>query len=105
MSRTRVVVGLVGAATAAALTAPSLAGSTPRLHFAAPVKLTVDRYFGGYEPGLVVDHYGNVVVTAHKQNHGDGISPDSNDPEKLRSASWVWQSGDGGRHFSDMPGL
>jgi hypothetical protein len=104
--RGRLVVGIVGAASAAALTAPGLAATShhAQVSFSKPIKLTINKYFGGYEPGLVTDRYGNVIVTAHKQNHGDGISPDGNSPESIRSASWVWRSSDG-RHFTDMPGL
>jgi len=88
------VVLLPGAARAA--TAPPL--------YTSPVKLTQDSTFGGYEPGLVVDRYGNIVVTAHKQNHGDAISPDTG-ALPVRAQSWIWMSSDGGQTFPDMPGL
>jgi hypothetical protein len=85
--------GAPGAATAAA----------PK--FSKPQKLTVDANVGGYEPGVVVDKYGNIVVTAHKQNHSLVLSPDSRSATKVRSMSWIWWSKDNGKTFKDMPGL
>jgi hypothetical protein len=90
------------AAAALALTAPGAGASGPK--FGAPVLLTTDANAGGYEPGIVVDRYGNIVVTAHKQNHTLVVSPDSNSPTKTRSMSWVWWSKDSGKTFRDMPG-
>jgi hypothetical protein len=87
----------------AALAAPGSAGAAvPR--FTKPLLLTVDPGTGGYEPGIVVDKFGNVVVTAHKANHSLVVSPDKNSPTATRSMSWVWWSGNGGKTFKDMPG-
>jgi hypothetical protein len=72
--------------------------------FGAPVLLTTDKYAGGYEPGLTIDRFNNVVVTAHKQNHTLVVSPDSRGTVPVRSQSWLWTSKDG-KTFSDMPGL
>ena len=83
-----------------ALASPS-PGTPPR--FGKPVLLTIDKYFGGYEPGLTVDRFNNVVVTAHKQNHGDAVSPDSRATAHARAQSWLWTSKDG-KTFTDLPG-
>lgn len=97
---------LVPLAATVGLVAPGQAvAATTSITFDAPVKLTsVDANFGGYEPGLVVDRFGNIVVTAHKQNHGDAISPDSG-TLPVRAQSWLWMSSDGGKTFPDIPGL
>lgn len=90
-------------AAVAALAAPGPAtAATPK--FGKPVLLTTDANAGGYEPGIVVDKYGNIVVTAHKQNHTLVLSPDSRSATATRSMSWVWWSKDNGRTFADMPG-
>jgi hypothetical protein len=73
------------------------------LRFGAPVKLTRFSSCGGYEPGVLVDRYGNVVVTAHKQNHCDGAAADPQGEVPARAMSWLWLSTDG-KHFRDMPG-
>lgn len=86
-------VGGQGAATAAA----------PK--FGKPVLLTIDDHVGGYEPGVIVDKFGNVVVTAHKQNHSLVLSPDSRSATKARSMSWIWWSKDNGKSFQNMPGM
>jgi len=83
-----------------ALAAPAPAG--PR--FSEPVLLTVDKYTGGYEPGIAVDKFSNVYVTAHKQNHSLVLSPDSRSTTKVRSQSWLWTSKDG-KTFTDPAGL
>ena len=73
--------------------------------FDPPVKLTQFAACGGYEPGVMVDTYGNIVVTAHKQNHCDGAAVDpQGSPVPARGESWLWTSTDG-VHFTDMPGL
>ena len=72
--------------------------------FSAPVLLTTDKGAGGYEPGVVVDKFNNVFVTAHKQNHTLVVSPDARSTTKVRSQSWLWTSKDG-KTFTDMPGL
>lgn len=104
MRRTATTLGL------AALGLLALPGATPAaaqgtLGFDPPVKLTQFAACGGYEPGVMVDTFGNVVVTAHKQNHCDGAAVDpQGSPIPARGESWVWTSSDG-VHFSDMPGL
>src|SRR5947207_7935795 len=72
--------------------------------FAPAVQLTTDAVCGGYEPGIVVDRFNNVVVTAHKDNHCLALSTDPNGALPVRSQSWVWTSADGVQ-FTDMPGL
>jgi hypothetical protein len=89
---------------ALSLLVPSHAGAATLIPFTPPLKLTLDTNFGGYEPGLVIDHFGNIVVTAHKQNHGDAISPDSG-ALPIRAQSWIWMSSDGGKTFPNIPGL
>lgn len=102
MKRTFAVVGALSAL-AVALTAPTSAAPTgPR--FGAPVLLTTDEAFGGYEPSIVVDRWNNVVVTAHKQNHNLVVSPDSRAPTMTRNMSWIWTSRDS-KTFTNMPGL
>ncbi len=71
--------------------------------FGPPVKVTPSLGFG-YEPAVYTDHYGNVYVTAHKENWQLAIAPDVNSPTYTRSMSWAWYSTDG-IHFGDLPGL
>src|SRR5439155_24796310 len=105
MNRTskRVAAALVAVA-ATALVAVSAAHSAGGTSFNAPVKVTPDLGFG-YEPATVVDGYGNIFVTAHKENWQLALAPDANSPTYTRSMSWVWTSGDGGKTFVDPPGL
>jgi hypothetical protein len=85
-----------GAATsAAATTAPA---------FGTPVRLPTFKSCGGYEPGLALDKFGNIFVTAHKQNHCDAVADDPSAPDGVRAQSWLWTSTDG-VNFEDMPGL
>ena len=101
----RTVIALACSTSLAALGLSALAAPAPAgPKFSKPVLLTVDKYFGGYEPSVTVDRFNNVYVTAHKQNHGLVISPDSRSTLGARSQSWLWTSKDG-RTFSDMPGL
>lgn len=101
----KVLLASTSLALLAGLTVPSLGAKpspgTPR--FGKPVLLTIDKYFGGYEPSIVVDKFQNVIVTAHKQNHGDAVSPDSRATAKARTQSWIWYSADH-KKFHDMPG-
>lgn len=100
----RCLLSLMAASSAVMVSlAPAGSASSPGLGFSAPVRLTAAP-FGGYEPGIKIDRYGNVFVTAHKQNFIDAASPDPNAPTRLRSASWLWTSSDG-VHFHDLPGL
>ncbi len=105
----KAVVALTSAAALSAMTLTATTGTAAVSKSAgpawgAPVLLTVDKYFGGYEPGIVVDRFNNVFVTAHKQNHSLVVSPDSRSATKVRSQSWLWTSKDG-KTFTDMPGL
>src|SRR5437899_1666163 len=59
----------------------------------------------GYEPAVVVDSYGNIFATAHKENWQLVLGPDPNSPTYSRSMSWAWTSVDGGLSFTDLPGL
>lgn len=74
------------------------------ISFDKPVQLTTDPVCGGYEPGMTVDHFGNIVVTAHKDNHCLALSTDPSGALPVRSQSWLWTSKDG-VSFTDMPGL
>ncbi|MCU1454293.1 MAG: hypothetical protein JWN46_2439 [Acidimicrobiales bacterium] len=96
------LVAVAGAATAvlSGVLAPTTAGSATA--FGPPVHLTTDAVCGGYEPGLIVDRFNNVVVTAHKDNHCLAAGTDPNGT--VRSQSWLWTSSNG-RTFGDMPGL
>jgi hypothetical protein len=88
---------------AAALAAPALlaAPSTAAtLRFGDPVLLTQPN-LGGFEPGIQVDRFNNVYVTAHKQRHINVISPDPQTPTGVRTASFVWTSADG-VHFREL---
>jgi len=84
-------------------------GSLPRTSLAAtsfkpPVQVTP--YPGkGYEPGIVVDRFGNIFATAHKENWQLVAAPDTNSPTYTRSMSWDWVSVDGGLTFQDIPGF
>jgi hypothetical protein len=90
------------AATAAALL-PAL-GASASGGFNPPVKVTPPGGHG-YEPAVYDDHFGNIYVTAHKENWQLALSPDPNSPTFTRSMSWAWASSDGGRSFQDLPGL
>src|ERR671931_143596 len=74
------------------------------LHFGTPVRLPTYLSCGGYEPGIAIDKFGNIFVTAHKQNHCLALAPDPMAPAGVRAQSWLWTSSDG-VNFSEMPGL
>jgi hypothetical protein len=94
-------VTLAVAVVALVAAAATHAGATS---FGPPVKVTPDLGFG-YEPSFVVDPYGNIFATAHKENWQLALAPDANSPTYTRSMSWTWASVDGGKTFVDMPGL
>jgi hypothetical protein len=98
----RIVKPLALACAAAAVVAAPAGAATA---FRIPIKLTPTFGFGGYEPGLSVDKFGNILVTAHKQNHGDVVSPDTQSASGARTQSWVWWSKDDGKTFAGPPGL
>jgi hypothetical protein len=101
----RLLVAGAAALTAGALAIPGASAGRPApLAFNAPVKLTIEKSFGGYEPSITVDRFNNIYVTAHKQNHGLVVSPDSRATTQARSQSWLWWSSDG-KTFKDTPGL
>jgi len=76
-------------------------GGTP---FGPPVKVTPELGYG-YEPTVVVDRFGNIFSTAHKENWQLVVAPDVNSPTYTRSMSWAWVSTDGGHTFGNIPGL
>jgi len=100
----RMVAALFAAAAVLIIGVGSGTASVPLPAFAKAVKLTTDPVCGGYEPGMIVDGFGNIVITAHKDNQCDALAPDPNGTLPVRSRSWVWTSSDG-VHFTDIPGL
>src|SRR5262249_31529254 len=74
------------------------------VEFDTPVRLPTFETCGGYEPSIAVDTFGNIFVTAHKQNQCDGVAQDPSAPTGVRAQSWIWTSADG-VNFADMPGL
>src|SRR3954451_8007979 len=100
----KVIAAAVCAAAGLGLVAQGAGAAPGGPKFGAPVLLTTDKYAGGYEPGITVDRFNNIVVTAHKQNHTLVVSPDSRGTIPVRSQSWLWTSKDG-KTFTDMPGL
>src|SRR6476659_1414573 len=72
--------------------------------FGPPVKVTPELGYG-YEPTVIVDNYGNIFSTAHKENWQLVVAPDINSPTYTRSMSWAWTSVDGGHTFQNLPGL
>jgi len=62
---------------------PSLAGTS----FKPPVQVTP--YPGkGYEPGIVVDRFGNIFAAAHKENWQLVVAPDTNCREHAVCERW-----------------
>jgi hypothetical protein len=100
----KLIAAAVCAAAGVGLVAQGAGAAPGGPKFGAPVLLTTDKYAGGYEPGITVDRFNNIVVTAHKQNHTLVLSPDSRGTIPVRSQSWLWTSKDG-KTFTDMPGL
>ena len=81
----------------------SLAQAAPShrtIAFDRSVRLT-PATFGGFEPSIVVDRFGNIYVTAHKQRQINAIAPDSQTSNGVRMASFLWTSSDG-KHFHDV---
>jgi hypothetical protein len=103
MLRRASLIGLAAALLTLALTTSAGATSTAPT-FGTPVRLPTFQSCGGYEPGIAIDKYGNIFVTAHKQNHCDAVADDPSAPDGVRAESWLWTSSDG-VNFVDMPGL
>ena len=82
----------------------AIAASPTGPTFGTPVRLPTFKSCGGYEPGIAIDKYGNIFVTAHKQNHCDAVALDPSAPTGVRAQSWMWTSSDG-VNFTDMPGI
>jgi hypothetical protein len=96
---------VLAAMLAAVLALPALADTSSLApKFGTPVRLPTFQSCGGYEPGIAIDKYGNIFVTAHKQNHCDAVASDPSAPDGVRAQSWLWMSTDG-VNFKDMPGL
>jgi hypothetical protein len=97
--------------TALAITLPQAAAArgggktkSTGVRFGAPVKVTPDLGYG-YEPAAVVDDFGNIFATAHKENWQLVLAPDTDSPTFTRSMSWDWVSVDDGQTWTDIPGL
>src|SRR6266571_2948893 len=73
------------------IAAPSAAAPRARAPrssgFGAPVKVTPDGS-GGYEPAVYVDRFGNIFVTAHKENWQLALGRDDTSPPGTRSMSY-----------------
>lgn len=78
--------------------------SAPPIHFGAPVKVLPELGFG-YEPTVVVDRFGNVYSTSHKETWQLALAPDADSPTMTRSMSWARVSYDDGQTWKDLPGL
>jgi len=96
--------GTLTVATTAVAAPPSNVLPAAGKSWGQPVKVTPANGYG-YEPSFVVDPYGNAFATAHKENWQLALAPDANSPTFTRSMSWAWLSSDGGRTWSDPPGL
>ena len=97
-----VLVGLIALVIVTLLAPRSFAQGN--VTFGPPVKVTPPDGFG-YEPSFVVDRFGNIFATAHKENWQLLLAPDANSPTFTRSMSWAWLSVDGGNTWGDIPGL
>ncbi len=96
--------GVAAALLLTAFVAPTDVAAPTGPTFGTPVRLPTFKSCGGYEPGIALDKYGNIFVTAHKQNHCDAVALDPSAPDGVRAQSWLWTSIDG-VNFVDMPGL
>jgi hypothetical protein len=108
MGASVVMLGALSLGTQSAVDAAKPGGggghTPPSLQFGTPVRLPTFESCGGYEPGIALDSFGNIYVTAHKQNHCDAVADDPSAPAGVRAESWLWTSTDG-VNFFDMPGL
>lgn len=87
---------------ATAFQATAVLGAAPT--FGTPVRLPTWQSCGGYEPAIAIDKYGNIFVTAHKQNHCLAVADDPGSPIGVRSQSWMWTSKNG-VNWKNLPGL
>ena len=96
---------LVGVLFLAAIVAVPGAGSAqvPSLNFGPPVLVSPDPSWT-WEPTLLIDRFGNVIITARKTLEQLVIAPDPRSPTLTRSMSWLWMSADGGKTFDNMHG-
>lgn len=90
-NRCRAALGL-GLAVGLALATAATAAPTAR-EFADPVRLTSPGV-GGFEPGIRVDRFGNIYVTAHKDRQVNAVAPDASTARGVRGASYLWTSTD-----------
>ncbi len=74
------------------------------LVFEPPVKVLPANGYG-YEPTVVVDGHGNIWSTAHPENYQIPLAPDEDSPTLTRSMSWARISYDGGKTWTEPPGL
>lgn len=105
MPRSRRIGAAAAVAAALGVTALASPGHAGGIAFTAPQRLTIDTEAGGYEPGVIVDKFGTIFATAHKENTTLALSPDSRAPGKVRSMSWLWYSTDRGKTFQNLPGM
>jgi hypothetical protein len=89
------------------LLAASLLATSTTPSFEA--RVNVLPYLGfGFEPTLVGDRFGNLFSTAHKdfpEAAAAVVSVDTDSTTATRSMSWARMSVDGGKTWSDIPGL
>jgi hypothetical protein len=99
----RAAAAVAGALAVAAITPGWATSSAAKaVTFNAPVQVTPANG-GGYEPGIYVDRYGNLFMTAHKENFELGLSPDGRSQTGTRSMSWAWWSSDRGKTWKNLP--
>lgn len=86
----------------AAVTPGWATGKAALPRFANPVQVTPANG-GGYEPGIYADRFGNLFMTAHKENAELAVSPDSRSQTGTRSMSWAWYSSNSGKSWKNLP--
>ncbi len=74
------------------------------MHFDLPSRVTPD-LAGGFDPDVAVDGFGNIVVTAAKDDAMALVAPDTTAVPPVRAASWRWVSVDEGKSWKNLPGL
>jgi hypothetical protein len=73
------------------------------LRFGPPVLVSPDVAWT-WEPTLLIDRFGNVLIAARKNLEQLVLAPDPRSPTLTRSMSWLWISTDGGKTFDNMHG-